>query len=139
MVIKNNKDKGNAGMSLAIAYFGCNGFIVSIPLNDTQDYDLIIDSDLGLKKVQVKFTDFKNKAGNYVANLRSAGGTKGAVYSRVIDLKVDFLFVVCSDKTMYMIPLEDLTCTNSIVLNKLNQKRNKNQNTKDYSTFIVEI
>lgn len=139
MVLNSNKDKGNAGMSMAIAYFGCNGFTVSIPLNDTQDYDLIIDSNLGLKKVQVKFTDFKNKAGNYVVSLRSSGGTKGVVYSRVIDLEVDYLFVVCSDKTMYLIPKEDINCRNSMVLNKENQKRNKNQNTKDYSCFIVQI
>ena len=45
MVLNSNKDKGNAGMSMAIAYFGCNGFTVSIPLNDTQDYDLISDSN----------------------------------------------------------------------------------------------
>lgn len=37
-----NKEKGNSGLGMAIAYFTTNGFVVSIPLNDTQDYDLKI-------------------------------------------------------------------------------------------------
>jgi len=137
MIINDNKQKGNAGMAISIAYFGSNGYTVSIPLTDTQDYDIIVETEGSLKKVQVKFTSFKNKAGNYVINLKSSGGTKGTVYSRVIDLKIDLLFLVCSDKTMYLIPKDDINCRSSIVLNKENQKRNKNQNTKDYSKFIV--
>lgn len=43
MIFNDNKNKGRAGLSLAIAYFGCNGYTVSLPLNDTQDYDLIVD------------------------------------------------------------------------------------------------
>ena len=34
--IDNNKDRGRVGLSLAIAYFGTNGYCVSVPLNDTQ-------------------------------------------------------------------------------------------------------
>lgn len=43
MVITNNQQKGNAGLSLAIGYFGSNGYTVSVPLNDTQWYDLVIE------------------------------------------------------------------------------------------------
>ena len=46
MEIKNSKDKGRAGLSLAIAYFGCNGYTISVPLNDTQDYDLKSNSPI---------------------------------------------------------------------------------------------
>jgi len=35
MLFETNKDKGRAGISAAIAYFGMNGYTVSIPLNDT--------------------------------------------------------------------------------------------------------
>ena len=38
-----NKEKGNTGLGMAIAYFVANGYVVSIPLNDTQDYDLVIE------------------------------------------------------------------------------------------------
>ena len=40
-----NKEKGNAGLGIEIAYYSANGYTVSIPLNDTQDYDLVVDKD----------------------------------------------------------------------------------------------
>ena len=40
-----NKQRGNCGLGIAIGYFSTNGYTVSIPLNDTQDYDLLIDKD----------------------------------------------------------------------------------------------
>ena len=42
MKFKTNKEKGNTGLGVAIAYYSSNGYIVSIPLNDTQVYDLIV-------------------------------------------------------------------------------------------------
>ena len=56
MHFKTNKEKGNTGLGIAIAYYSSNGYTVSIPLNDTQDYDLIVDKSNVLKKVQVKTT-----------------------------------------------------------------------------------
>lgn len=32
-----NKEKGNSGLGIAIAYFSTNGYTVSLPLNDTQN------------------------------------------------------------------------------------------------------
>ena len=54
MNFKTNKEKGNSGLGMAIAYFTTNGYVVSIPLNDTQDYDLVIEKDGDLKTVQAK-------------------------------------------------------------------------------------
>ena len=56
MIFNTNKEKGNSSLGIAIAYYSSNGYTVSIPLNDTQDYDLIIDKNNVLKKVQVKST-----------------------------------------------------------------------------------
>lgn len=50
MQFTSNKEKGNTGLGIAIAYYDSNGYTVSIPLNDTQDYDLIVDKDNNLKK-----------------------------------------------------------------------------------------
>ena len=61
MKFNSNKEKGNTGLGIAIAYYSANGYTVSIPLNDTQDYDLIVDKDNILKKVQVKATSCKTK------------------------------------------------------------------------------
>lgn len=51
MIDITNKQRGNCGLGIAIGYFSTNDYIVSIPLNDTQDYDLIIDKDNKLKSV----------------------------------------------------------------------------------------
>ena len=51
MVLNTRKEIGNAALSTAIAYFGSNGYIVSIPLNDTQDYDLVVDNGKVCKTV----------------------------------------------------------------------------------------
>jgi len=38
----NRKQIGRIGLSMAINYFTFKGYTVSIPMNDTQWYDLII-------------------------------------------------------------------------------------------------
>ena len=94
MIFKSNKEKGNAGLGIAIAYYRANGYTVSIPLNDTQDYDLIVDKNNVLKKVQVKATSCKTKYNKYQVALKSCGGTKGETYKTIIDTKIDEVFIV---------------------------------------------
>ena len=50
MIFSTNKEKGNTSLGMAIGYYSSNGYTVSIPLNDTQDYDLIVDKENVLKK-----------------------------------------------------------------------------------------
>ena len=58
MNFKTNKDKGNTILRIAIAYYSSNGYIVSIPLNDTQNYDLIVDKNNTDSKVISKMITF---------------------------------------------------------------------------------
>lgn len=104
MVFDSNKDRGRAGLSLAIAYFGANGYTVSIPMNDTQWYDLIVEKDGIFQTVQCKFTSTDNK----LINFRSTGGTKGKVYDSVLNHPTDYLFCADKDMNLFLIPLEDL-------------------------------
>lgn len=71
----NTKQLGNIGLGQAIAYYSIKGYCISIPLNDSQDYDLIVDIEGYLHKVQVKFTSSKAPSGNYVVGLRSISGS----------------------------------------------------------------
>ena len=108
MNFKTNKEKGNTSLGVAIAYYASNGYTVSIPLNDTQDYDLIVDKDNVLKKVQVKSTACKTKYENYQVALKSCGGTKGKTYKTLIDTNVDELFILTEDLNMYIVPIEEI-------------------------------
>lgn len=103
-----NKSQGNFGLGIAIAYFTTNGYTVSIPLNDTQDYDLIVEKNNILETVQVKTTSCKTKYGHYQVALKSCGGTKGTTYKTVIDTKIDLLFIVSTDLSIYIIPREKI-------------------------------
>ena len=108
MKFKTNKEKGNTSLGIAIAYYASNGYIVSIPLNDTQDYDLIVDNDNSLKKIQVKSTSCKTKYGNYQVALKSCGGTKGKTYKTVIETCIDELFILTADLQIYILPLKEV-------------------------------
>lgn len=109
MNFKTNKEKGNSALGIAIAYFTTNGYVVSIPLNDTQDYDLVIEKENHYYGVQVKATACKTKYGVYQVALKSCGGTKGTTYKTVVDTNVDYMFVVTGKIDMYLIPKKEIT------------------------------
>ena len=75
---------------------------------DTQDYDLIVEKENILKRVQVKATSCKTKSGNYQVALKSCGGTKGTTYKRVIETNVEELFIVTENINIYIIPILEL-------------------------------
>jgi hypothetical protein len=100
------KGQGNVGVAAAILYFAKQGCTVSVPLNDSQDYDLVVDLNNELKKVQVKTTKYKSEYGVYQVSVKSAGGTNGGIYGRVCDGSADLLYVLCQDSTQYLIPRE---------------------------------
>ena len=103
-----NKEKGNTSLGIAIAYYVSNGYTVSIPLNDTQDYDLLVDKNNFIKRIQVKSTGCKTKYGNYQVALKSCGGTKGSTYKTVIETKIDELFILTENLRIYILPVKEI-------------------------------
>lgn len=103
-----NKEKGNTGLGIAIAYYSSNGYIVSIPLNDTQDYDLVVEKDNKLRRVQVKATSCKTKYWVYQVALKSCGGTSGKTYKTIIDTNIEEIFIFTKNKDIYIIPKEKI-------------------------------
>lgn len=131
MLFDTNKDKGRAGMSMGIAYFGANGYTVNIPLNDTQWYDFIVEKDGKIQTVQCKATGSKDNS----ISLRSCGGTNGSAYDTVINHPVDLLFCLDKDLNMYVIPVDILReagRTNSIALRTQPNKNNQGISTCEY-------
>ena len=103
--MENNKIKGRIGLSTAINYFTIKGYTISLPLNDTQWYDMIIEKDGLFQTVQCKCTGTDNGE----ISLKSMGGTKGAGYDSILNhSELDFLFCVDKDFNMFCIPLEDI-------------------------------
>jgi hypothetical protein len=110
------QQQGNVGMGRAIAYFSSKAMTVSVPMNDCQDYDLVVDFADKLCKVQVKTTRYKKKSGHYEVMLKSKGGTSGQKYGSVKDGSCDYLFVAVENGKNYLIPVSDIT-VDALVLN----------------------
>lgn len=110
--------QGNLGLGAAIAYYTSKCIPISIPLNDTQGYDLIID-DGTLKRVQIKTTKYKSKSGDFMVQLRNTGGSSGKSVIRLFDKsKSDVLFVLTKDGDRYEIPTSVINVINSLTLNE---------------------
>lgn len=111
--------QGNIGLVRAIDYFVSNGYAISIPLNDTQPYDLIVDMNDTLYKVSVKTTRYKNKNGNYVVHLKNSGGSSGKSIIRYFDnTTCDLLFVLCENNIIYLFKSKDINSQSSLTLSK---------------------
>lgn len=137
MIFETNKEKGRAGMALAIGYFGSNGYTVNIPLNDTQWYDLVIEKDGAFQTVQCKATGSKDNA----IQLRSAGGTRGTTYDTVLNHPVDLLFCLNDKCQIFVIPVEDLRKAgvhNSVTLRDTPNKNGQGFNSYRYLVPFVE-
>ena len=106
---KNTKQQGNIGLGSAIQYFSQKLYTISLPLNDSQDYDLIVeDYDGTLKKVQVKTTFHLTSHNIYQVNLCINGGNSKINYRHKDGNEVlyDWLFVLCDNGDRYLIPKE---------------------------------
>lgn len=109
--------QGNIGLGKAIEYFTSNQIPISIPLNDTQSYDLIADFNGKLQRVQVKTSRFSTTDGkSYTVQLRNCGGNRTGK-ARVVkfdNTKCDYLFIYTGDDKSYLIPTCEIKCKNSI-------------------------
>lgn len=116
--MENSKQKGNRAIGSAIAYYTSKLYTVSIPLNDSQDYDLVVDKAGILCKIQVKFTAQKASNGSYKVTLRSISGSSGKEYSTVKTSSSEFLFIYTELGQILEIPVNELTQVSSITITK---------------------
>ena len=117
-----NNSRGDKGLSIAILYYVSRGYNISIPFNDSQDYDLVIDGPEGLQKVQIKTTIHKNASkGYYVAALQPCGSKK-----KVSENSYNTLFVFTGNRQVYIIPKKDIGhLGEKLVLSKKYEKYRK--------------
>ena len=129
-MLETNKDKGRMGLAMAISYFTSQGYTISLPLNDTQWYDMIIEKNGKFETVQCKFTGSKNNE----INLKPCGGTKGSIYDSIFNhSELDYLF--CGDVygNMYNIPIKDIVeAGNSRIITLRTEPTKNNQGFQTY-------
>ena len=114
---------------MAINYFTLQGYTVSLPMNDTQWYDLIVEKDGIFQTVQCKATQTENSA----IDFRSTGGTNGKVYDNLLNHReLDLLFCVNKDMNMWLIPVKEITTSKQITLQTEPPKNNQGFQTHSY-------
>lgn len=110
----NSNRRGNIGMGYAIAKLTELGYNISIPITDSQDYDLIADLAGVLLKVQVKTTSYKDKKSEYyMVALRTKTYNKLKSFT---DSDCDLLFVLTESGQMYLIPKNEINVRNGLTL-----------------------
>ena len=82
----------------------------------------VIEMNGNLSSVQVKASGCLTKNNKYQVALKSCGGTKGVTYKTLVNTRVDFLFVLLADKTMYLIPTNEIK---NIATINIGEKYNK--------------
>lgn len=116
--IKNSKHQGDIGLAYAIAYYVKFG-TVSLPLTDSQDYDLVIEIDGYLKKVQVKTCNFIRDNSYQVTLVVSGGNRSGTGKIKKFDkTKVDLLFILTGDGLKYSIPTSHIEAKRMLSIGK---------------------
>jgi hypothetical protein len=121
---KNSRWQGDVGLAAAIAWFAENHYRVSIPLTDSQDYDLVVDDGDRLYKVQVRTTYRLEYESIYKVNLVVSGGNRsGTGKVKYFDPGcVDLLFVLTDAGDRFLIPCDEITTRKSINLGANYQK-----------------
>lgn len=111
----NTKEQSNVGLGQAIAYFTGVGYAVSIPLTESQRYDLVVDDGVKLYRVEVKTT----KQLNSQLCLVTSGGNQswtGAV-KRISEDECDLVFCYSLvTSSGYLFPVEVLAGRSTINL-----------------------
>ena len=108
--------QGNLGLTKAMDYFYTNGYNVSIPLNDTQSYDLVVEKNGIFSRVSVKTSRFKKNDKSYEVQLRNTGGNRTGKCRQVpfSNASCDLLFIYTYDGCLYLIPSSEIKSINCI-------------------------
>lgn len=134
MNVNDRKQTGRIGLSMAINYFTIQGYTVSLPINDTQWYDLIVEKDGIFKTVQCKATATEESS----IDFRCTGGTNGGVYDHTLSYPLDIVFCVNKELKAWVIPVKDLKeaqIKNTIRLRTEPTKNNQGFQTHKYLIY----
>ena len=130
----NRKELGIIGLSMAINYFTFKRYTISITMNDTHWYDLVIEKENKFFTVQCKATATKDKT----IDFRSTGGTKGSVYDNLLNHpELDFLFCVDNELNMWNIPIKDII--NAENRKSIRLRLEPNANNQGFQTYQYRV
>lgn len=115
----NPREQGLLGLTDAIEWFGHRGWPISVPLIDSQPYDLVVDDGVRLHRVQVKTTTYRSTYGVFVVSLATRGGNQSFHSSRDFDpAGCDLVYVLTDARDRYLIPSSSIRARTTLNLGK---------------------
>ncbi len=120
----NTKEKGDNALAYAINYYLTHGYEVCLPVGDKRSYDLLIEKEGIIQRVQVKYAGFYRQKNQCLVGLRITGGNQSYHYAKKYhDDAFDILFVYTERGTKYHIPWKKIRARSEISIE--HQKYNK--------------
>ena len=118
--------QGDLALLAAAHQLAKHGYTICIPLTDNQPYDLVIEKNKQLQRVQVKSTSRHDKGDPsrpFVVELRRKRHNSKTTKTHLYDIDAaDLLVVVTSHEEYYLIPNGRITATSQLHLNKKFEK-----------------
>jgi hypothetical protein len=131
--------QGTVSELIASSYFIQNNYIVSKPINDFGEYDLIVDNGK-LNRVQVKTAYWDNSKKRYLISLVTShikrnGGSKNKKYTKN---SFDILCAVQKEtNTIYIIPIDKVIGRRSITVYPNGKPETVSIRNKDFEQYKV--
>jgi hypothetical protein len=101
-----------SSIGIAIDWFLARGHCVSIPIEHAAPYDLVVECDEGMKRVQIKTTSHRDSRGNWIVATHrmiydpTASAVTGHRRRRGYkENEVDWFFVVTAERTLFLLPI----------------------------------
>jgi len=111
----NTKERGDHAVGQAINYFMNHGYEVCLPIGDKRDFDLVVEKDGQLKKVQVKYAGLYGASGKCKVGLRITGGNQSFNYAKKYSKDAfDLLFIYTAKGEKYLLPWDQITFRNEL-------------------------
>ena len=114
----NTKVKGDLAVASAISFFIANGYEVCLPIGDRTDYDLVVEKQNKLSKIQVKYAGlYLSRDNTCRVGLRITGGNQSYNTAKKYSLDAfDYLYVLTARNERYFVPWKDITARNEIYI-----------------------
>lgn len=113
----NPRVQGEIGVGDAIGWFTRRDLTVSVPLADNQPYDLVVEVDGGLARVQVKTATSRSPYGRFVVAIETGSGNQSFHTRKPFDPALcDLLYVVTDAGDRYLIPSNTIDAKRAINL-----------------------
>lgn len=136
----NKHQKGTISELLASTYFINEGYIVSKPITDFNEYDLVVDNGI-LQRVQVKTIYFDNSKKRHMISCVTSHvrGNRKTINKKYNENSFDILCAIEPDSlSIYLIPIKEIVGRRGITLYPKGKQNKSNTRYKDFERYKVK-